>query len=138
MKTKKIIIIVASTLIGLLLMGYILLGSFSTKPGMNGFTVTNGMIRLLLSGEDYIKVGEDRYLYRSGSLHKIVEEEYDSYRINDTYHFDTEDLSKLGDSTVQKIVLVEKGGQQLKCKGVHVWEEGLLSGYSAYFVSVEE
>ncbi len=119
MKAKKYIIIATSVLVGLLLLAYVALGIYSVKPGMNGFTVTNGTIRLVVTGKDYVKVGENRYLYREGSLHKIILNEYDSYRL--LWQPEYDHLSKVDETGLFKYVIVSKDGQEFKGTGNGVW-----------------
>ena len=70
-KHKTKIIVISCILIVLGIVSYLFLGIISDKPGMDGFAVTNGMIRMLISGKDYVKVGENRYLFRGGKLGEI-------------------------------------------------------------------
>ena len=128
MKTALGIII---GVVGVLLLAYVVLCCMSAKPGMNGFTVTNGMIRLLVSGEDYIELGEDRYLYKAGSLGLIIENEYDSYLFtNEGYRYEKMVGQELTieyfyrenyESGLLKLSLVTKNDKVLKGSGVNVW-----------------
>ena len=117
---------------------------------MNGFSVTNGMIKLLITGKDYIKVGEDRYLYREGSLGKIIKNEYDEYTYIKNYiemhQRNNEEVPDLEDfyspsfhneSELLKVSLVIKNGKKLKGHGVRVWQP-LTDSCSIYFSPYEE
>ncbi len=137
MKAKKYIIIATSVLVGLLLLAYVALGIYSVKPGMNGFTVTNGMIRLVVTGKDYVKVGENKYLYREGSLHKIILNEYDSYRLLEVWQPEYDHLSEVNESGLLKAGIVSKDGQEFKGKGNGVWG-GLIDAYSVFYIPYEE
>ncbi len=134
---KKIVIWIVSTFIGFLLLAYLLLGFFWGKPGMDGFTVIHGVIRLHATGEDYVKVGENKYLYQDGTLYKIIENEYESYRFLIEYDPTGKQLSDLNDSTLYKEVIVSKDGKDFEAKGVNV---GLLGDgvNSLYYVPYEE
>lgn len=116
---------------------------------MNGFTVTNGMIKMLITGKNYIKVGEDRYLYRKGSLEEIIENEYDSHtyisdwlRYMEEYYGKVPDLEDFyspyhNESELLKVSLVIKNGEKLKGHGVHVWQP-LVNTYAVYYAPYEE
>jgi len=124
-KTKKILLISFSAVIGFLLLLYLLLGCFMKKPGMNGFTVTNGMIRLLLTDRDYVQVGENRYLFQKGCLSTLIETEYDSVRFKEEY----EGLSEMDENSLFKAAIVSKDGREYDLKGVKVWDGKARSAY---------
>ncbi len=148
-KSKKITIIIISVFVGILLLAYISLCLVSAKPGMNGLTVTNGMFRLLTSGKDYIKVGEDCYLYHAETLGKIIENEYEGYTYIDDYikmyqaeNQEIPDLEEFysgyhNESELLKVSLVIKDGKKLKGHGVQVWQP-LTDTYSVYYAPYEE
>ena len=131
---KKIIICIISTFIGLLLVAYLLLGVFWDKPGIDGFSVLHGAVRLNITGEDYVKVGEDRYLFRKGKFQELLETEYSSYSYTDYIKYYDEPLTE---TDLFKVCLVKKGDEVLKPKGVNV---GILvkGVHSAYFAPYEE
>lgn len=112
---KKIVIWIISTFIGLLLVAYLLLGFFWDKPGIDGFSVLHGVVRLNITGEDYVKVGEDRYLFRNGEFQKLLETEYSSYFYADYYtdhieHYD----EPLTEFDLFKVCLVKKDDTMVK------------------------
>ncbi len=136
MKAKKYIIIAISVLVGLFLLVYVAFCILSVKPGMNGFTVTNGMIRLVVTGKDYVKVDENKYLYRGGSLHEIILNEYDSYRLLEVWQPEYDHLSEVDESGLLKVGIVSKDGQEFKGKGNQVWDE-LIDAYSVFYTPYE-
>lgn len=136
MKAKKYIIIAISVLVGLFLLAYVASCILSVKPGMNGFTVTNGMIRLVVTGKDYVKVDENKYLYRGGSLHEIILNEYDSYRLLEVWQPEYDHLSEVKESGLLKVGIVSKDGQEFKGKGNQVWDE-LIDAYSVVYIPYE-
>lgn len=153
-KTTKIILICVSILLSFLLTVYLFLGFMSEKPGINGFAVTNGMIELFISGEDYVKVGEHRYLYRFGSLGTLIENEYDSYDVKkdrigefelgfeyshplpELGHYYAKD-GKYGDHYLLKLAFVLKDGNSYDPGGVQVWGP-MTDVYSVYFKPYDE
>ncbi len=146
-KAKKITIFICSAVIFNLLALYfgLCLDATSYKPGMDGFMVTNGMIKLLASGKDYVKVGEDRYIFRESGLNQLFEEEYDSYSLHDWYisHPESEKdieqyIEKYGYVTsIFKVSYVDKNGEKLRGVSLSVW--GSLSGFSSvYFIPYVE
>ncbi len=142
-KVKKMAIICISAFAGLILLIYLFLGFVSVKPGMGGFAVTNGMIRLLISDKDYVKVGENKYLFKDESFHKIVEAEYDSYRFEKSWPEEERQppLDEIYETSLIKACLVSKDGQEYKAATNGVW--GSLFGlngmyYSACFKPYEE
>lgn len=112
-KRNKMMVGILAAVVGVVVLTYLFLGLVSSKPGMNGFTVTNGMICMLLTGDDYKEVGEDRYLYRAGNLKQIIENEYASYTFIDNIYDKEPELLKTS--------LVIKDSQKLKGSGHSVW-----------------
>ena len=163
-KTKKIIISVVSAIEGIVLILYLSVGLFFGKPGINGFAVMHGVTRLILSGKDYVKVGEDRYLFRQSSLKELIEKEYDSslgfinipgsiyggperFAATDFMSFDEfweEYPSDIGNSVFCKSCYIEKNGIKLHSWLPTVYSpviEKVLGGetvYSAYFAPLDE
>ena len=142
-KAKKITIFICSAVVFNLLVLYIglCLDASSYKPGINGFTATNGMIKLLVSGKDYVKVGEDRYIFRKDGLKPLFENEYDSYSLHDWYVSspDAENnieeyIKKCGSNTsIFKVSYVIKNGVKLRGVTLSVWSSS--SGFhSVYFI----
>lgn len=142
-KTKKITIFICSAVIFNLLILYIglCLDALSYKPGINGFTATNGMIKLLVSGKDYVKVGEDRYIFRESEIKQLFEKEYDSYSLHDWYISNFESaknieqyIEKYGSNTsIFKVSYVIKNGVKLRGVTLSVWSSS--SGFhSVYFI----
>ncbi len=123
-KMKKIWIWIFSAIVALVLLAYGLLCVVSKKPGMSGFEVTNHMLELLMTGKDYVKVGEDRYLYRTGALHQIIEKDYDR-----CFWPNGEEYSN--ESTLMLYGLVLKNGEEYNPVGFTVWTHKFHSAYFA-------
>ena len=119
-KGKKIALWISLILIAVLLLAYLLLGLLGGKPGMSGFTVMHGTIRLYANGKDYVEIDENMYLYKDGALHKIIENEYESYRFLPEYDPADKQLSDLKDSTLYKEVVVSKDGKEFEATGFNV------------------
>ena len=113
------------------------------------------MIELFISGEDYVKVGEHRYLYRFGSLGTLIENEYDSYDVKkdrigefegcgfeysdplpELEHYYAKD-GKYGDHYLLKLVFVLKDGKLYDPSGVQVWGP-MTDVQSVYFKPYDE
>ena len=146
-KHKTKIIVISCILIVLGIVSYLFLGIISDKPGMDGFAVTNGMIRMLISGKDYVKVGENRYLFRGGKLGEIMQNEYDSYDYMDYYvggaykrplNLDDFEDDFSNDSMLLKVAVVSKNGEQFKGGGVNVWNPLVKNCYSVYYYPYSE
>ena len=146
-KAKKITIFICLAVVFNLLVLYfgLCIDASSYKPGINGFTATNGMIKMLVSGKDYVKVGEDRYIFRKDGLKPLFENEYDSYSLHDWYvsnpdaENDIEEyIEKYGcDSSICKVSYVDKNGEKLRGVTLSVW--GCSSGFhSVYFIPYVE
>ena len=123
-KTKTVFLISVSALLSIFLSAYLVLGFASTKVGISGFAVTNGMIRLLISDKDYVRVGKHKYLCKKESVHKIVEAEYDSYRFRKDTLSEEEKLLPLDEiyeTSLIKTCIVSKDGQEYKAATNGVW-----------------
>ncbi len=137
-KRKKIIIWIVSVLGGLILLSYFVLCAFSGRPGINGFEVTHYTIKLLVSGDDYVKVKENCYIYRVGALDDIILNDYDGYRFrNGESPEDTDDISEINYISLAKSVIVEKDGKEYYTGIPAVWFDFVDGIHSAYFRPIE-
>ncbi|MBQ8606045.1 MAG: hypothetical protein IJ408_04850 [Clostridia bacterium] len=123
-KPKKIIISVVAIVFVLVLLAYLFLGFALKKPGINGFEVTNAMIYLVVSGKEYVKVKENKYIYKTDSFINMIENEYDSYRC---LLPDFNENHELPEYEIFKHTLVSKDGKELKGVGVQVFNENYHS-----------
>ena len=143
-KGKKVILICVSALLSIFLSAYLVLGFASAKVGISGFAVTNGMIRLLISDKDYVRVGKHKYLFKEESFHKIVEAEYDSYRFRKNTLSEEEmllPLDEIYETSMIKTCIVSKDGQEYKAATNGVWSGSFdLNGiyYALHFRPYEE
>ena len=139
-KVKKTIYILLSIFLGIALVFYLFIGFFLKRPGVNGFMIMHGMTEIVLTNKDYVKVGDDRYLYRDGSLRHIIENEYDTYSFLDNIappynELDYYYTDKYGESILFKGCRVYKDGKKLMPITMGIFE---TSVNTAYFVPDEK
>lgn len=128
---KRIVPSVLSTLAGVVILFYLAVGFLGGKPGMNGFEVTNGVVRMMVTGQDYVRVRENRYLYKPGNLSQLIENEYDSFRFDeDKYKSPYDNFAEEDESTILKVGIVSKNGQDFEAHGVEVGIWSAITGKS--------
>ena len=131
---KKIIICVISAFVVVAAIGYAYLCYMSEKPGISGSDTINGMVRLILSDADYVKVGDDRYLFKNGTLDELIKIEYDSYTLDENL-FGT--LETLDTQSIMYAVTTARGADKYRPVGVTVWSSIFGDKYhSVYFKPV--
>lgn len=134
-KRKKVCIIIATVLISVTLV-YLSVCLFSAKPGINGFAVTNGMIKMLVTDADYVKIGENKYIYREFALSKVIINEYDSYELSENDPrksipgYDIEYLEKYGNLWLP---IVYKDGRKLMAESAAVWKRTFYGFFYLYY-----
>ncbi len=134
-KAKKITFCIILAVILLFVLGYAYLCHMSAKPGISGVNTINGMIRLVLSDNDYVKVGDDRYLFKNGKLDELIKAEYDSYDIDKKIQFDP--IESLDTQMIMYGVTVTRGADNYRPVGVTVWSSIFSDKYhSVYFKSI--
>ncbi len=134
-KHKKVIICAISVFVIIMILGYLYLCHMSAKPGINGAVVVNGMAELVLSRGDYVKVGDDKYLFKNGKLDELIKAEYDSYAIDKTLQLDS--IESLDTQMIMYGVTVTRGADNYRPVGVTVWSSIFSDKYhSVYFKPV--
>lgn len=134
LKLKKTVIWIFSIILSLVIIAYVGLSLLSSKPGMNGFQVTNNMIKLLVSGKDYIKVKENCYLCREGFLDEIVFNDFDSFRFIKHYGpIEPEEVSKMYWTDVAKGIIAQKNNIEYRTGVPSVWSPFVNGIHSVYF-----
>lgn len=142
-KSKKIAVIIVSCIICVLILLYFSLSLLSSKPGMNGFEVTNGMLELILFDKDYVKVNEHCYLLRDAALKDLLQKDYDSVLLYNWWDetkrgemcSDFEELAPhLDTSQLLYCGLAVKDGVEYNPAGFTVWNPIAKDVYSLYFV----
>ena len=120
-KRKKIIISIVSVFVGMVLLVYMAFGFLSRKSGINGFSVTNGMIYLLVTGKDCVKVKQGGYLYKAGELKNIILQNYDDWWRVDGYYQSIDEVPLGNDSQLSYQGRVAKGEQVYTLCCFTVW-----------------
>ncbi len=139
MSKNKIIIISIISVVIIMILGYLYLCHMSAKPGISGAVAVNGTVELVLSRGDYVKVGDDRYIFKTGKLSEIIKNEYDSYTLEnkDILLQDSETIDDLDTQPLLKSVTVTKDGNDYRGVGVSVWSSIFGGKYhSVYFKPV--
>lgn len=134
-KRKKVIVCAISVFVIIMISGYLYLCHMSAKPGIDGSDTIIGMLKLIMSDSDYVKVGDDRYLFKSGKLDELIKAEYDSYAIDKTLQLDS--IESLDTQMIMYGVTVTRGAENYRPVGVTVWS-GIFSDkyHSVYFKPV--
>jgi len=59
------------------IIGYIRAGIVNTSHGVNGFSVINKIVRMSVTGEEIVKLGENKFLYKGGNFTKLIKDNYE-------------------------------------------------------------
>ena len=111
--------IVAVIIAFLGIIGYISAGIVNTNCGISGFSVINGLIRMSVTGEDIVKLGENKFLYKSGNFAKLIEENYEYVSFDEEPMIETDGLSRSeqAEHILPTRTIVKKDGKYYKCVG---------------------
>ena len=120
LKYKKAIRL-TSCILGPILLLYLLVCLLSGTAGVNGFSVTNGMIYLLVTGKDCVKVKQGGYLYKAGELKNIILQNYDDWWRVDGYYQSIDEVPLGNDSQLSYQGRVAKGEQVYTLCCFTVW-----------------
>ena len=100
-KAKKIILIVCLAVVALIVLAYLSVVIYyqCSYYKVNGFEMVNSMIYLTVTDKDYVDLGGERYILKTGYAESFVTNEFDSfvsnymlnnvdekYRHNDVYY----------------------------------------------------
>ena len=100
-KAKRIILFVCLAVVALIVLAYlsVVILYQNSYNGVNGFEIVNGVIYLTVTDKDYVDLGGERYILKTGYAESFVTNEFDSfvsnymlnnvdekYRHNDVYY----------------------------------------------------
>lgn len=152
LKYKKAIRL-TSCILGPILLLYLLVCLLSGTAGVNGFSVTNGMIYLFVTGKDYLQVGENRYIVEQEGIRTLcidlLAEKYDSYSFAENATFSLSphdpkieeeyrkrDISEMHGSRLRGLRF-QKEGQMYRGNYEEVWKRSFYGYYAVSFEPIE-
>lgn len=117
--TKIKIKIFLIVMVIIVVLGYIRAGIVYTNCGISGFSVVNGLIRMSISGENIVKLGENKFLYKEGNLAKVIENNYEYVSFDGEAMIETDglSLSEKAEHIVPANIIVKKDGNYYKLVG---------------------
>lgn len=132
-RQKKIILAVAACILVLLfalLFKYVCDGY---DHDVDGLTAMVSSVRLMISGDDYINVGKDKYVFRAGALRKLIAEQYGEYTMYAGKQGDEDDE----ESEILYAGTVIKDGKKYNPAGLPIFHQNFYSvnfrPYSEFF-----
>ena len=80
-KAKRIILFVCLAVVALIVLAYlgVVILYQNSYNGVNGFEIVNGVIYLTVTDKDYVDLGGERYILKTGYAESFVTNEFDSF-----------------------------------------------------------